>query len=137
MSGRSTPTLGYLPKAVLVSVVLAAGLAWPVHAWWGIEGLWGLFLGIAAALGGALLGHLPRFFIRPSPHALVAAGLAGIGVRLFSTMILAGILLFLTPFPREAVALGLLFTYLALLSLEIRELVQLGRVEGMDGAEPR
>lgn len=146
MSATSTPTLGYLPKAALVAGALAAVLAWPAWKLQGEAGVWGLLAGIGTALIGAVLGHLPRFFIQPSPHALAAAGLAGIGVRLFSTMLLAGALLLLTPLPREAVALGLLFTYLSLLALEIRELVRLGQAEadrvesareGVDGVEPR
>jgi hypothetical protein len=143
MNRACTSTTGYLPRAAIVTLVLVALCAWPVWKLFGETGLYGLLAGAGAALVGALLGHLPRFFIKPSPHAMVAAGLIGVGVRLFATLILAGLLLLLVPLPREPVAIGLVLTYLSLLALEVRDLIRLseseagtgeGAQEGADGA---
>ena len=137
MSRASTSTTGYLPRATVIAVVIAAVCAWPVWKLFGTPGLVGLLVGVGAALLGAILGHLPRFFVRPGPHAMVAAGLAGVGVRLLSTLVLAGVALFALSVPREAVAIGLVFTYLSLLALEVRDLIQLSQAEaeGVEGAQ--
>ena len=146
MSGTSTSTSGYLPRAAVLTAVLVAACAWPCWKLFGEPGLIGLVVGAAASLIGAVLGHLPRYFIKEGPHAMVTAAMAGVGIRLLATMILAGVALFLLPLPREAVAIGLVLTYLSLLALEVRDLVRLSKAEmaevegardGADGAPTR
>lgn len=117
----------YLLASLAMALLAALVGAWPAWALAGSPGVQGMAAGAAVALLGAWLGHLPLAFVRRRPQWLEAAALAGVGVRLLATLVLAGLLLLLGPFPGEPVAIGLVLTYLSLLVLEIRDVVKRGR----------
>ena len=110
MGGRAVFGRFYLLKVLGIGVLCFGLGAWPALALEGKQGLAGLAIGVGIGLLGALLGHLPRLFFREGPDAVFHAAFAGIGVRLFSTLILAAVALFLLPIPREPVAIGLVLS---------------------------
>ncbi len=105
-------------------VLLGSAVAWEIG---GPRAALGLALGGTAATVGSVLGRLPFCWVGPEPGALVNGAIAGMGIRLLSTLVLASVLLFAVPIPREPVAIGLVLIYLSVLALEVRELAALGR----------
>lgn len=142
--GRFTTAL-VKPLAITLAITLLG--AWPVHAFWGRDGVIGLALGAGAAFLGAIAGRIPQLFFRQGPDALFYAAFAGVGVRLLATLVLAAPLMLLAPYPRESMAIGLVLTYLSLLVVEVRDLLVASRGEqsptlgrphhGHDGAPTR
>lgn len=125
---------GYALRVLGVGLLCFGLGAWPAWALAGPAGLAGLAVGVGVALLGSALGHLPLLFFRRGPDAVFFAALAGVGVRLLATLALALVAVFALPFPREAVAIGLVLAYLSLLAIEVRGLIVLGN---RDVSRPR
>ncbi len=124
--------MGIFGIRYVLAIATAGGLAFVVGAWpaWALargSGLIALAVGVGIAWLGAVLGHLPLLFFRRSEDAVLNAALAGVGIRLLSTLAMAVVALFSLPFPREPLAIGLVLAYLSLLAMEVRGLVSLSR----------
>ena len=127
---------GYLLKATLLVAAVTAAAAWPVRAWAGDEGLTALLIASAVSLAGALLGRLPHLFFRRGPDAIFHASMAGLGLRLLGTLAIAAPIMMLSGLPLMPFALGLVLAYFALLVLEVRDLILLGRAPPASDAVP-
>lgn len=114
---------GFLAKALLVVGAVAIVTAWPAYALAGPDGLAALALAALVSLLGAVLGRAPRLVFRHGPDALFHAAMAGLGLRLLGTLALAAPVMLFAGLPTIPFALGLVPTYLALLVLEVRDLV--------------
>lgn len=128
---------GYLLKATLVVVAVAAAAAWPVRAWAGDAGLVALTVASAVCLLGAALGRLPRLFLGRGPDAILGASMAGVGVRLLGTLAIAAPLMLLSGLPLAPFAVGLILAYFSLLVLEVWDLTgQSRRAAAQHPADP-
>ena len=113
-----------LLKALALVAALVAAAAWPAHALWGGMGLLAFAVAAGASLVGFALGRLPHLLLTQGSDALFHAALAGLGARLLGTLAIAAPLMILSGLPLTPFAVGLLLSYLALLVLEVVDLVQ-------------
>jgi hypothetical protein len=115
----------FLLRALLGTAVAVAVGFLPFRAWAGTEGVLALGLAAAVALGGALVGRLPRVWLLRAdrPEGPVLAAMAGIGVRMLFTAAATLVVLKVKPVPSLPFAVAVVVTYLLLLVLEVREAV--------------
>ena len=109
-------------QALLLTLLVGALLAWPAHAWKGSEGLVSLAVAGALCFVTALLGRVPRLFVREgttSPLAHANATMAGTGIRVLLTAVGALIVILTKPFETLPFVLWLVVFYSVLLVLEV------------------
>ncbi len=112
----------HLLRALLVTVVVAAVLAWPAWAWGGRTGLVAMAVAGGICLLAAFLALLPRLFLAIAPPNDANASnavLASTGIRLLITMLGALIVVMTRPFDTWQFTAWLGVFYSAHLVLEV------------------
>jgi hypothetical protein len=114
-----------MARAALWTLALAGVAAWPVRELLGDAGLRALAWAACVAFLGACAGRLPRLLIpQDRPEAPVQAAMAGFGVRLLTTAVLAFVAITVGRPHGIAFALSVTGLYLVLLVLEVRDAVR-------------
>ncbi len=127
----SSPATCYLPKAIILAVLVTAVGWWPAGAWMGASGQYALLAAAGICLVGAVIARLAAKALEgldPSPDAGARGIQAGIAVRLLATLAMSLPVFVWEPVPGMPFAAFLGAHYLAHMVLEVfvsvRELSQ-------------